>query len=203
MSGNVIGKKYTWLNMMGKENDMTVYNCGRNGTPLAQPKGSSLSSLSVQYKQIIRNVRKVDIVVIQGGANDKRYNVPIGKNSDKTIYTFKGALNKMISDTKKAYPDATIICMTNYDRFRSKNKIGKTDIDYVNAMKQVCKKRKVVCFDNYHDSGVDFHSKEERKWCDEGVYLGTSYNCHFSPEGHRYLLSIYEEFIRNICKQKH
>ena len=106
----------------------------------------------------------------------------------------------VISGLKKAYPDATIICMTNYDRFPSKNARGYTDIDYVKAMQQVCKKQKVLCYDCYHNSPVRLRDAKTKRWADEGIYLGEAANGHFSPEGYDALVPAYERFLAENMK---
>lgn len=197
MYGNILGNRYTWLNLLGKAHNMKTYNYGQNGNPVAQPAGSSgIVSMSERYKEIIKAVPDTDYIVVLGGANDKRLNIPIGKNSDKTNKTFKGALNILLDGLHKAYPDAVLLCMTNYNRFPTPDSIGNTDLDYVNAMIEVCKLKGVVCFDNYHDSGINFQDSDCLSWCDEGVYLGIGKNGHFSPKAYKYLLPLYETFLQ-------
>ena len=125
-------------------------------------------------------------MVIIGGANDKRLNV--------SIEDFKSALETIVDGVRANVPKAKLLFMTNFNRFpNSTNSLGLNDIDYVDAMLEVCKNKGVKCFDNYHESGVTFAD-----WFDEGVAQGTTANKHISREGYKWLLPIYENLIRGL-----
>lgn len=199
MYGNILGNDVTWLNRLGKRYKMKVYNYGDNGNPIASVKGNPEVPMCIRYKSIIRNVKNPDIIIVEGGANDRRNNVPLGKNSSTSKCTFKGALNIIIRGLQKAYPNATIICMTNYRRYGTvKNNLGLKDKDYVRAMKEVCKARGILCYDNYYNLNAWTSDKNDRNWMDEGIYLGQSRNGHFSPEGYRYLMSVYDQYLHKV-----
>lgn len=100
-----------------------------------------------------------DTVFLVAGGNDYSDNIPLGKN-DEDIKTYKGALNKTISYIKEAnakrhiegkkpiklvwidffYSDRVIgHVFERHDRWKFKNKIGKTYRDYQKVLDDVCK----------------------------------------------------------------
>lgn len=200
LSAHTLGKKYSWLNLLGSKYKMKTYNCGRSALPVANTPERPTSMIKM-CKEIKREVKNADIIILQGGANDQRVNVPLGDINSTKRNTFCGALNETITFFRKNYPHAKIFCMTNYARRKAANDLGLYDLDYVNAMLQVCKKRHIPCFDNYHDSDVDFFSDEWRAWGSESAYLGEGLNYHFSPAAYRKLLPIYEAFILKTLRK--
>lgn len=193
--GGCLGKEITWVNKL-TEYGMIPFNYGINGNTLAkQSKEKQGPAMCERYADMEDGA---DYVVILGGANDKRLNVPIGENGDSDPFTFKGAINVMIDGLTVKYPKARILFMTNYDRWRVPNDIGLNDIDYVVAMEEVCKTRSIPCFNNYYYSGVNFNNPAQNAWLDEGVYMGRGKDFHFSPEGYDWLLPKYAAILRML-----
>ena len=98
----------------------------------------------------------------------------------------------------KKYPKARILFMTNYNRWPSRNKVDLSDIDYVDAMKQVCAKWSIPCFDNYHNCGISFQNPAHAAWMDEGIVRGDDPNRHFSAEAYEWLSYKYEAILSSI-----
>lgn len=193
--GGTLGKEITWVNKL-TEYGMIPFNYGVNGNTLArQTKEKQGAPMCERYADMEDGA---DYVVVLGGANDKRLNVPIGENNDTDPYTFKGAINVMIDGLTVKYPKARILFMTNYDRWRVPNDIGLNDIDYVTAMESVCKMRSIPCFNNYCYSGINFNNPAQSSWIDEGLYMGNGKNFHFSPEGYDWLLPKYAAILRML-----
>ena len=89
--------------------------------------------------------------------------------------------------------------MTNYNRWPTKNKLGLSDIDYVEAMKQVCAVWSIPCFDNYHNCGISFQNPAHAAWMDEGLVRGDEKpNRHFSAEAYEWLSYKYEAILASI-----
>ncbi len=195
MRGDKLSKSQTWLGLIGSEYGAVTFNYGENGIPVANVSSMSVTGMVGKIDGIYEEVPQTDYFVLIGGANDKRLNVPLGEDDSIDIETFCGAINSIIDRVREYWPEAHIIFMTNYDRYKDKNSIELGDVDYVEAMKRVCEKKKVFCYDNFHDSGVDFRNPDYTSWGDEGVYLGGSPNAHFSPEGYKRLLPIYKSLL--------
>lgn len=184
----------TWLEMMAKRNAMTLYNYGQNGNTVAV-QHTEVQPLPPMCERYIDMADGADYVVVLGGANDKRLSVPIGEVDSESPETFMGALNQLIRGITEKYPRARILFMTNYNRWPSKNLIGLSDIDYVEAMKTVCAKWCIPCFDNYHCLGLSFHNPAHEVWMDEGIVRGDAANRHFSAEAYEWMSYKYEAIL--------
>jgi len=195
--GNKDCRGNTWLEMMAKRNEMTLYNYGHNGNTVAvqHTEEQELPPMCVRYADMADGA---DYVVVLGGANDKRLNIPIGGSSSDSPETFSGALNLLIEGLTKKYPKARILFMTNYNRWPSLNAIGLSDIDYVEAMKEVCAKWSIPCFDNYHSCGISFQNPAHAAWMDEGIVRGDAPNRHFSAEAYEWLSYKYESVLESL-----
>lgn len=193
--GNKLGNDATWINMLGKKYHMTVYNHGKNGNTLALQTKEPRPPMCERFAEMEDGA---DYVVVIGGANDKRLDVPIGENTDTDPATFKGALNILITGLTQKYPKAKMLFFTNYNRWPGKNALGISDIAYVDAMLEVCALRAVPCFDNYRASGISFQNPAHVAWADEGVALGLPENHHFSKEAYEWLLPKYEMLLAGL-----
>jgi len=191
--GNKLGNEATWINKLGKKHNMTVYNYGINGNTVAvQEDEPKTPPMCVRYADMADGA---DYVIVLGGANDKRLNVPIGHDDDTDPHTFKGALNVLILGITAKYPRAKVLFMTNYNRWPSFNKLGISDLAYVTAMEDVCRKYAIPCFNNYYNSGISFQNPAHKPWIDEGLVLGIAENRHFSDEAYDWLLTKYEALL--------
>lgn len=193
--GNNLGNGHVWLHKLALKNHMTEYNYGINGNPIAAASGYSGQPMSVRYSDMADDL---DYVVVLGGANDRRLNVPIGTESDATNTTFKGALKILIEGLLTKYPGKKILFLTNYNRVQGLNSAGLEDKDYVDAMLEMCALYGIPCFDNYRKSGISWHTDLQTSWADEGVSLGGSINRHFSDAGYDFLLPVYEQLLKGI-----
>ena len=187
----------TWLEMMARRNEMTLYNYGQNGNTVAvqHVETQKLAPMCVRFADMADGA---DYVVVLGGANDKRLNVPLGGIDASCTETFCGALNALILGLTAKYPRARILFMTNYNRWPGVNNIGLSDLDYVEAMKAVCAKWSIPCFDNYHDCGICFQNPAHSAWMDEAVVRGDAPNRHFSAEAYEWLSYKYEAILETI-----
>ena len=196
--GNLLGNEKTWVNLLGEKHGMRVLNYGENGGPVARQK---LEPERVPMcDRCLEMEAGADYIVILGGANDKRLHVPIGnltrENRDDT--TFAGALNLLLERVTGRYPRGKLLLMTNYNRWPEKNRLGLSDIDYVNAMLEVAGLWSIPCFDNYRNSGISFQNPAQLSWIDEGISLGLAPNHHFSEAAYRWLLPKYEAVLEGL-----
>ena len=190
-------KGNTWLEMMARRNEMTLYNYGINGCTIAVQHAEErpFKSMCERYVDMEDGA---DYVVVLGGANDRRLNILIGEDTSTDPDTFCGALNVLIEGLTAKYPKARILFMTNYNRYPSKSKIGLSDIDYVEAMKRVCGRWSIPCFDNYHNCGISFQNPAHLAWMDEGIVRGGTANRHFSAEAYEWLSYKYEAILETL-----
>lgn len=193
--GNSIGNEYTSLYKIAERNNMTYTNYGLNGNPIAYKSGITQTPMCQRYSSMSNNL---DYIVVLGGANDRRLNIPIGTNEDTQNTTFKGALKILIEGLLTKYPGKKILFMTNYNRVQGKNSVNAEDKDYVDAMLEICGIYGIPCFDNYRKSGISWHTNLQISWADEGVYLGGEINRHLSPEAYDFLIPVYENLLKSI-----
>lgn len=195
--GNKDCKGGTWLEMLAKKHNMTLFNYGQNGNTMSvqSEEVQKLPAMCVRYADMEDGA---DYVVILGGANDKRLNVPLGPDDSTDPTTFCGALNVLILGVTAKYPRARVLFMTNYNRWPSKNKLGLSDIDYVEAMERVCRRYSLPCFNNYYNSGISFQNPAQLAWIDEGVVRGDAPNHHFSSEAYAWLMTRYEALLASL-----
>ena len=193
--GNKLGNEATWVNKLGKKHHMVVYNFGQNGNTVAE------QSRETKHLPMCRRYAGMpddaDYVVVLGGANDKRLAVPVGDDADEIPTTFKGALNILIRGLTEKYPRAKILFMTNYNRWGATAE-GHTDLEYVVAMEEVCRKWAIPCFNNYYNSGISFRNPAQAAWIDEGLSLGLPENHHFSDAAYDWLLPKYEALLESL-----
>ena len=190
--GNTFGNEITWLRKLELLGGAICYNYGINGNPLSYTS----DCMAVRYANI-SEIESADIIIVEGGANDKNQNVPIGENSDSDITTFKGGCNVLIDGLRAKNPKAVILFMTTYHRYNYGNALNLNEVDYANAMIEVCKMKAIPCFNNCEFSGISFLDSSLKTWCDEGIYMGSFSNQHFSPLGYDYITPKYKNFIES------
>lgn len=198
INGHSLGEGFSWLTDIGMKHGMTYYNFGVNKSSIAYSAAAFADgnlALCRQYQTVLDIVPSADIVLIEGGMNDRNYNIPIGEQTDQGDETFLGALNSLIDRYQAAYPEAKILCMTPYHRNDVVNDLGLSDMDYAAAMLSLCESRGISCYNNYALSGVDFTNSDYASYADEGLYLGREANQHFSPAAYANIESLYEEWL--------
>ncbi len=198
INGHSLGEGFSWLTDIGMKHGMTYYNFGVNKSSIAYSEAAFADenlALCRQYQTVLDIVPSADIVLIEGGMNDRNYNIPIGEQTDQGDETFLGALNSLIDRYQAAYPEAKILCMTPYHRNDAVNDLGLSDVDYAAAMLSLCESRGISCYNNYALSGVDFTNSDYASYADEGLYLGREANQHFSPAAYANIESLYEEWL--------
>lgn len=196
--GNLLGNEKTWVNLLGQKHRMRVYNYGQNGNPVAmQTKEPDQVPMCVRYQEM---APETDYLVILGGANDKRLDVPLGEvtREQRDCSTFTGALNTLLEGVTQRYPRARILLMTNYQRWPRENALGLTELAYVDTMLAVAALWAIPCFDNYRGCGLSFRNPAQAAWMDEGLSLGLPENHHFSEEAYRWLLPRYEALLESL-----
>ena len=193
--GNKLGNDATWVNKLGKKHGMTVYNHGINGNTVAlQDREGKHPPMCRRYADMEDGA---DYVVVLGGANDKRLEVPIGENGDRVETTFKGALNLLILGLTEKYPRAKLLFLTNYNRWGAAAN-GRTDLDYVLAMEEICRLWSIPCYNNFYNCGLSFRNPAQLAWIDEGLSLGLPENHHFSDAAYDWLLTKYEALLESL-----
>ncbi len=183
-----------WPALLGKSEQMTVYNYGIPGNSIAYVEGRS-EPMVRRYKAMHP---QADYVVLLGGANDKNQSVPLGGIDAADENTFIGALRLLAAGLIDMYPKARILFLTNYNRRPKPNALGLHDIDYVDAMIRVAAEFAIPCFDNFRNSGISFHNPAQKAWMDRGLAAGKDPDWHFSPEAYEWLMPKYRALLESL-----
>jgi len=107
----------------------------------------------------------LDLVCVMGLVNDFAQDATLGAISDAATdadnVSFFGSVKFLINGLVDRYPSADIVFITSTPRnsnsetyYSATNGVGKTMIDYVNALKQVCSMYSVPVLDLYANSGL-------------------------------------------------
>ncbi len=142
--GSQVGQHQTWVNLLGYKYGMTFHNYGIGGNTVATARGQSGNqpAMWTRYNQMPMDG---DIYFVEGGRNDRHYNVPFGNNDDKAGNSFKGALNVIIKGILEKNPNALIILVTPWSYAKESGYLG-TNNDYADAMQELA--------DHYNDPHV-------------------------------------------------
>jgi hypothetical protein len=130
-----------------------------------------------------------DIVLVACSSNDWNFNVPMNIDDvDDPIYSYKGALENLINFVLTKYAGKEIIFITpvhrhstttgdNFTSSFTKNDVGFTLIDYVDVIKELCKKYSIPVIDLLDTSGINYENETHRK-------IFTTYGIHPNKAGH-------------------
>ena len=192
MSGNTLPKTESWFNIACGRNDMIFYNHGLNGSPIANSSDSTApkSMQSRTGTDLASIAATMDYFILQGGANDKRLNVP--------IENFKSAIRLIVDMVRTYSPACKILFMTNWKRTTTPNGIGLSDDDYVSAMLEMGEELCIPTLNNYASSGVDLTNAKQAAVFDEGIVSTGTANLHFSKAANTFVADYVEDFLKRF-----
>ena len=100
-----------------------------------------------------------DIIALMGGGNDFAVCLPLGTIDDYGSTTFYGALNMLVSGLQSKFPTSYIFFMTGFDYydFEYINRDNVNWREYNNAIKAVCVKYNIDCFDVFNEIDFDVY----------------------------------------------
>ena len=142
--GSTLGKSVTWVNKLGEKYNMNYSNEGIGGSTMSDyvTTNNPMSTRIRKYKKI-----DADIVLLEGGRNDRSKLVPLGDVDSRDTKTFRGAINFMIDFVLEKNPEALIILVTVW-KHSNTNSLGYSNITYADAMRDVAEYRndpRVIC----------------------------------------------------------
>lgn len=165
--GSAVRKGITWVNQMGNKYGMDYINYGIGGSTMSAYV-TNKDPMCLRYRTMEKG--PCDLILLEGGRNDRSVLVPIGTNDTRDIKTFKGAVNTMIDGMLKTYPDALIVLVTAWYN-TAKTSAGKSNVDFANALRELAEYRndpRVICLyaADKNATGVDMDSAAFRaKYC--------------------------------------
>lgn len=148
-----------------------------------------------------QQIPEADLIQIFMGTNDYGHGTPLGAIEDDTDVSFYGAMNYILSNLQKKYPESRIVVCTplhRYGRNASANILtydylphpvtGKTLGDYVDAMKDVCERLSIPVIDLFNISGINPTIEEVKaKYMPDGLHPNT--------EGHKLIANIMKNHL--------
>lgn len=184
MSGNTLRKEKTWFNLAAGARDMLHYNAAVNGRPVAG-EDSMVSNIDA----ILEAFPAPDYVIIQGGANDLRLNVPLDD--------FRAGLHTLVEKVLASNPRCKILFATNWRRSDYVNPLGHDEDDYVSAMLEEAEALRIPVVNNFA-AGVNLTDATIAAWADEGIVSGGDANIHFSEAANEYIVPTYIKALEGI-----
>lgn len=154
-------KMFTML--IEREYGAICQNYGIGGTRIARQKTPTEEKWDRDFISRVPEMdNDADIVVVFGGTNDFGHgDAPLGTMSDRTPYTFYGALHCLYTALTEKYPDVPVVILTplhrwNEDCPKGDNKpepVG-TLKEYVNIIREVAEYYSFPVLDLYKESGL-------------------------------------------------
>ena len=192
--GSGLGQHQTWVNLLGYKYNMNFHNYGIGGNTVATAAGQSGNQppMFTRYDEMPKGG---DIYIVEGGRNDRHYNVPFGKDTDTRGNSFKGALNVIINGIRKDNPDALIVLVTPWSYLGEKGYLG-TNNDYADAMKELVAYHNdphIVCLyaADAQFTGIDMADvKCRQKYC-----LTASDVSHLNADGMYKVAPIFDKWL--------
>lgn len=191
--GSSLGKEATWVNKLGNKYGMNYINYGIGGSTMSDYV-TDKNPMVIRYKTMAKG--DADIILLEGGRNDRSKEVPIGDFESRDSKTFMGCINIMLDGMLKTYPNALIILVTPWYHTGKVAATGLSNVDYANAMRDLAEYRndpRVVCLyaADTELTGVNMDDARFReKYC-----IKSSDVSHLNDEGMNMVLPQMEQFI--------
>ncbi len=168
-------------------------NYGISGTRIARKKVPSAKPRhDLDFPSRVGEMdEEADIVVVFGGTNDYGHgDAPLGEPSDRTVWSFYGALRVLYDSLLESFPRAKIVVLTPMVR-KDETNGNRCFLSFVEAVRQVAGEYEFPILDMYADFPVDLHDEEIRK-----VYLPDG--LHPSDLGHAILADTLINFLEAL-----
>ncbi len=191
--GSSLGKEVTWVNQLGEKYGMDYVNYGIGGSTMSDYVTTN-NPMVVRYTRMEKG--DADIILLEGGRNDRSKEVPLGDFESRDSKTFMGSINIMLDGMLKTYPNALIILVTPWYHTGKVAATGLSNVDYANAMRSLAEYRndkRIVCLyaADPNTIGVNMNDANFRKqYCIKPDDVS-----HLNLDGMKYVLPYMEQFI--------
>ena len=154
-------KMYTMV--IEREYGAICQNYGIGGTRIARQKTPTEEKWDKDFISRVPEMdNAADIVVVFGGTNDFGHgDAPLGAMSDRTPYTFYGALHCLYTALTEKYPGVPIVVLTPLHRITEDIPTGDnkpapvgTLREYVNIIREVAEYYSLPVLDLFKESGL-------------------------------------------------
>ena len=149
--------------LIEREYGAICQNYGIGGTRIARQKTPTEEKWDRDFISRVPEMdNDADIVVVFGGTNDFGHgDAPLGTMSDRTPYTFYGALHCLYTALTEKYPDVPIVVLTPLHRITEDIPTGDnkpapvgTLKEYVNIIREVAEYYSLPVLDLFKESGL-------------------------------------------------
>lgn len=193
--GGAGGKNIAWPKLLADKYGCTCYNYGINGSPISN-YGGAADAIVDRVLTIMTAHEDCDIFIVEGGANDKNNDVPLGNIGSYNSTDFYGAINLIIQRVEQKYTGVQLVFMTEPKRYNTANNLNLTSEYYAQAMIQACSNRSIPCFDTMSALGFNLYDSYY-SWADYGfVHTGTR-DHHWSEAAYNKMTPIIAKFLFN------
>ena len=148
-----------FTSMMAEQHGAITRCYGIGGTRIArQTKPSEWPRHDLDFPSRVEEMDPdAELIVVFGGTNDFGHgDAPFGEFSDRTVWSFCGALHVLYTSLLEKYPTATIMVMTPLHRVTEDipNMHGKVLKDYVDMIRKTAEYYSLPMLDLYAVSGM-------------------------------------------------
>ncbi len=151
-----------WAGRIARITGLKATNASVSGSKVSYLSGDD--NAKWHYTQYKANKHKdFDMVVIQGGVNDARYNRVVGTISDSTDLTelekrkdtYIGGLQYLFASTKETWPDAKLFFIANHRLDGHSTGQAKNMSPYFDKAEELCEKYGIVFIDLYNNEELE------------------------------------------------
>ena len=192
--------KYHYFDYVAKDLSLNIINLGVSGTGYKEKEAKGIAF----YQRIENDIKDIDfdIFTIFGSFNDLGKGFTLGNITDTTSDTICGCMNMVIDIFRRVKPLNKIALVTptiwRDGAYFGKYNVTRQDLDnYVEALLQIAKKRRIPILDLYHNSGLDPNIDEVLKkfYNEDGIQ---DKGVHPNSLGHKFMYPVWREFIKQF-----
>ena len=192
--------KYHYFDYVAKDLSLNIINLGVSGTGYKEKEAKGIAF----YQRIENDIKDIDfdIFTIFGSFNDLGKGFTLGNITDTTSDTICGCMNMVIDIFRRVKPLNKIALVTptiwRDGAYFGKHNVTRQDLDnYVEALLQIAKKRRIPILDLYHNSGLDPNIDEVLKkfYNEDGIQ---DKGVHPNSLGHKFMYPVWREFIKQF-----
>ena len=150
-----LGTTKTYHQIISEKTGIKVNNYGLSTSTIAVNGWTGVQSFVERY---LTMNKPVDYITVFGGVNDFIHKTPLGTFDSRDNTTFYGALHELCQGLYNNFTTSKIMFITPYINEGSKTPReldGKTLIDFVNAIEEVCGYYGIKVKNLYKESGID------------------------------------------------
>ncbi len=146
-----------YVSLIAQRTGAICRNYGIGGTRIARKKNvpSENPRWDLDFCSRVEEMdQDADIVVVFGGTNDYGHgDAPLGEMSDRTVWTFYGALHTLYSSLYERFPEARIVVLTPLHR-SEEDYLDPPLKPFVDAVREVAEYHSLPVLDLYATSGL-------------------------------------------------